>query len=157
VWKFFNINLPDSNTNEPLSHGYIEFSISPYQPLPDGTPVTNSANIYFDFNPPVITNTTVNMFQTTIVSIGELPSEQQLFVYPVPVDDIINIKPEINSAGPIVLELYDIAGKKITTLYEGNFIPGQVISKDLSELNAGVYLLQLMHSGNVSVTKILIE
>ena len=55
TWKFSNINLPDSNTNEPASHGYIAFRIKPVDTLVTGNEILNRAAIYFDFNPPVIT------------------------------------------------------------------------------------------------------
>lgn len=62
AWTFTNILLPDSNTNEPLSHGYVTYRIKPKSSLVIGDVITNSASIYFDFNPPVRTNTT----QTTV-------------------------------------------------------------------------------------------
>lgn len=55
TWKFSNINLPDSNTNEPASHGYIAFRIKPINTLVTGNEIINRAAIYFDFNPAVIT------------------------------------------------------------------------------------------------------
>jgi hypothetical protein len=54
-FKFDNINLPDSGTNQQNSHGYIEFSIKPNQNLTNGSTIKNSANIYFDFNPAIPT------------------------------------------------------------------------------------------------------
>ncbi len=60
VWTFNNIYLPDSNINEPMSHGFVNFSISPFQNLTSGTIVRNKAEIYFDFNQPVITNSVFN-------------------------------------------------------------------------------------------------
>ncbi|MBP7449360.1 MAG: hypothetical protein KA817_04960 [Flavobacteriales bacterium] len=61
VLKFIfpNILLPDSNSNEPLSHGFISFRIKPRAPISPGNVITNIANIYFDFNPPVITDPSV--------------------------------------------------------------------------------------------------
>lgn len=58
-FEFFfpNILLPDSNANEPLSHGHIEFSFKRKPNLPVGTEIDNTAHIYFDFNVPVVTNT----------------------------------------------------------------------------------------------------
>lgn len=55
---FDKINLVDSFTNEPKSHGFISFKITPYDSIPNGTLVKNSADIYFDFNLPIKTNTT---------------------------------------------------------------------------------------------------
>ncbi|MBL4752230.1 MAG: SBBP repeat-containing protein [Flavobacteriales bacterium] len=57
-WTFDNILLPDSNTNEPQSNGFITFTVAQNPDLPNGTVIKNSADIYFDFNAPVITNQT---------------------------------------------------------------------------------------------------
>jgi hypothetical protein len=62
TWRFENILLPDSTTNEPASHGYVRFQI-PSEALTDGSNVTNNASIYFDFNPPVLTNTVVTQVE----------------------------------------------------------------------------------------------
>jgi hypothetical protein len=56
-FKFENILLPDSNSNEPLSHGFVRYRIQPKTNLSAGDSITNFAAIYFDFNEPVITNT----------------------------------------------------------------------------------------------------
>jgi uncharacterized repeat protein (TIGR01451 family) len=56
-WTFPNILLVDSVANEPLSHGYISYSIKRKPGLPIGTQIDNTAHIYFDFNSPVVTNT----------------------------------------------------------------------------------------------------
>ncbi len=62
-WDFDHINLPDSNVNEPASHGYIVYKIKPLSSLALGASILNTANIYFDFNLPIKTNT-----ESTIVS-----------------------------------------------------------------------------------------
>lgn len=61
TFTFENILLPDSTTNEPASHGFVRFSILADQGLANYTPVRNSAGIYFDFNPPIFTNTVENI------------------------------------------------------------------------------------------------
>ena len=58
-WTFPNIQLPDSNVNEAASHGFVSFRIRPRLPVLPGTVIENTANIYFDFNPPVITEPSV--------------------------------------------------------------------------------------------------
>jgi uncharacterized repeat protein (TIGR01451 family) len=60
IFNFPNINLPDSNSNEPESHGYVEFKIRAKDSLTVGSTIENTANIYFDYNAPVITNTVSN-------------------------------------------------------------------------------------------------
>lgn len=57
-FTFPNILLVDSFQNEPLSHGWIEYEIAPDAGLPVPTTIANDASIYFDFNAPVVTNTT---------------------------------------------------------------------------------------------------
>ncbi|MBD0254517.1 MAG: hypothetical protein ICV83_02260, partial [Cytophagales bacterium] len=60
TFTFDNINLPDSTADEPRSHGRIGFSIHPKAGLPEKTRVENLADIFFDYNEPVRTNTTLN-------------------------------------------------------------------------------------------------
>lgn len=58
------IHLPDSNVNEQASHGFIRYRIRLKENLQPGDQLHNTANIYFDFNPAVVTNTTVNTLYT---------------------------------------------------------------------------------------------
>jgi uncharacterized repeat protein (TIGR01451 family) len=60
TFTFENILLPDSNTDEPGSHGAVAYRIMTDSLLPDPTVISNTAYIYFDWNPPVITNTAFN-------------------------------------------------------------------------------------------------
>jgi uncharacterized repeat protein (TIGR01451 family) len=61
-WLFTNIMLPDSNTNEPESHGFIHFRIKTIPGLGVNDIVENGVAIYFDFNEPVITNIASTIF-----------------------------------------------------------------------------------------------
>ena len=64
-WKFDPIYLPDSNINEPGSHGYLAFRIKAKSNIVAGDIIKNNAAIYFDFNTPVATNTVVTIFGTS--------------------------------------------------------------------------------------------
>ena len=55
TWRFSNINLPDSTTNEKASHGFVKFKIRPKEEAGFGTAIKNKAAIYFDYNSPIIT------------------------------------------------------------------------------------------------------
>jgi hypothetical protein len=59
-FKFENINLPDSTTDFLGSQGFIKFRINLEAGLPIPTIIQNEANIYFDQNPPILTNTETN-------------------------------------------------------------------------------------------------
>lgn len=65
-FQFDNILLPDSGTNQLLSHGYVRYRVKPSTTLVAGDSILNTAAIYFDFNPPVITNTAVTGIVTPI-------------------------------------------------------------------------------------------
>jgi hypothetical protein len=55
---FNNIMLPDSTSNEPESHGYVIYKIRTMLGISTGEVINNTASIFFDENPPIITNTT---------------------------------------------------------------------------------------------------
>ncbi|MFD2434034.1 BspA family leucine-rich repeat surface protein [Mesonia maritima] len=55
---FDGINLPDENTNEPASHGFVAYKIKPKNDVTVGDFIEGDARIYFDFNAPIITNMT---------------------------------------------------------------------------------------------------
>lgn len=61
-FSFNHIMLPDSTTDEPGSHGFVQYRINPLPNLPDPTVVTNTSYIVFDYNDPIVTNTTITTF-----------------------------------------------------------------------------------------------
>jgi hypothetical protein len=60
VFKFANINLPDSTTNEAASHGFIKFRVKQHVDVPLQSEIRNQAAIFFDINAPVMTNQTLH-------------------------------------------------------------------------------------------------
>ena len=65
TFNFQNILLPDSTTNFEGSQGFVAYKIQSYNDLPEETEIQNTASIYFDFNPPIVTNTTENVMLST--------------------------------------------------------------------------------------------
>jgi uncharacterized repeat protein (TIGR01451 family) len=129
---FPNILLPDSNVNEPMSHGLISFRIRPKQPLSAGTAIQNITNIYFDFNPPVITEPSVLVaeFSTDITErIGSSP-----MLYPNPAKNRVFIELPNNT---FIIE------SRITTI-DGRVVHGwkgsvRRLDLDVERFPAGVY------------------
>ena len=71
-WTFNDINLPDSISSEKESHGFIKYKIGIKNNLPIGTELKNKADIFFDFNPPIKTNETINTLSDfSIIYIAE--------------------------------------------------------------------------------------
>ena len=67
-FEFINILLPDSNVNEVLSHGYIRFRVQPNSNVLAGI-IPNTANIYFDYNVPVLTNVANTRIDASVVPV----------------------------------------------------------------------------------------
>ena len=64
AFEFRDILLPDNKVNEPLSHGFVRFTIRPLATLVEGDVIKNKASIYFDYNDPVITNNALTEVKT---------------------------------------------------------------------------------------------
>jgi hypothetical protein len=79
--------LADSNTSEPASHGYVTYRIKQNNNVAHLTQIQNSASIYFDFNPPIYTNKTVNTVDM-FLSVPQTEISFPLFnAYPNPSND----------------------------------------------------------------------
>ncbi len=141
---FNNINLPDASSNEPESHGYIQYKIKPKNNIAVGDFMLNSAAIYFDFNPPVITNTVIT---TVIDNLGvEENATNSIALYPVPSSDILNIK----STLPIVdVKVFNNLGQLLFTVAN----PKGVQFLNIEQLSAGMYFVKLTDLDQNSSTK----
>jgi uncharacterized repeat protein (TIGR01451 family) len=109
---FQDINLPDSASDETGSHGFIKFGMKPQGALPDGTVVENVANIYFDFNEPVITAPAV--FTVDASNGIEGADRQQWNIWPNPVEEMLfigGLPPGANA----LFEVVDINGAIVRT------------------------------------------
>ncbi len=60
IFLFENINLVDSMTNYDASQGYVSFRCNAKEGRPENTIIHNTADIIFDTNIPIVTNTTIN-------------------------------------------------------------------------------------------------
>lgn len=136
TFYFDNIMLPDSNTDELNSHGYIIYAITPVANVPDYTVVENTAYIYFDFNAAVITNTTFNTLVTQIpLSVKEISTDGSL-IYPNPVTDESMLR--VTSTGTYDLHIYNSTGQEIIKkTISGDYM---LIRKDFAP---GIYYYQL--------------
>ena len=129
-YHFDNINLPFDDAN---NDGYVVFKIKTKSTLVVGDTFYNSANIYFDYNFPIVTNNYTTTIQNTL-GLQENDFINNITPYPNPVKDILNFKTEQNISK---VEVYDIAGRILSS----NSITENKI--DLSELKTGNYILKL--------------
>lgn len=116
--RFDDIFLPDSTSNEPGSHGFVAFSVFPEKGLTVGDSIPNRAGIYFDYNPPVITNTSV-MRVTMVSAVRELLQNNRISfdLYPNPVSrtGVVSIalpEPVTTQAN---IGLFTLQGQRLST------------------------------------------
>jgi hypothetical protein len=99
---FNNIELPPVTTDEPGSHGFVKYSIRPRQNLPHGTPLRNTAHIFFDFNAPITTNTTETL--AGLVKTTEASSQNPLLqLIPNPASSFVQVKSS-DQTGELILQ-----------------------------------------------------
>lgn len=114
IFRFDDINLPPEEQDFLGSQGFIKYQISPHQGLSDPTVIQNFANIYFDLNPAIVTNTTENILVETLptVSTTELKTTSKALIYPNPSSAEIWIEWPTNSERKDwCVEIYDVFGK----------------------------------------------
>jgi len=146
-FNFYDIFLPDSLNNEPESHGYIYFKIDQLDELPNGTVISNKAAIYFDSNPPIITNEVSRQVERISTNIGKVTDEELFTLYPNPVGDYLIIETQSLEAD---LTIFNSSGQIIT--HHQNIQSGSI---DMRQLNSGIYFCLIEIEGQNLWKKIL--
>jgi hypothetical protein len=108
TFTFANINLPPNSEDEAGSNGFVTFEVKLKAGLNSNYDIYNTAEIYFDFNPPIITNTVM----TDLGSLGIVDLAKNMFVmYPNPAAG--GVITQVLDFERFSAELCDIQGKKI--------------------------------------------
>ncbi|MEP7170238.1 MAG: T9SS type A sorting domain-containing protein, partial [Bacteroidota bacterium] len=154
TFTFDNINLPDSNVNEPASHGFIRYRIKPLSALVAGNQIKNNAAIYFDFNQPVLTDTAL----TSIV----LPTGIEVFnlqssifnLSPNPADGLVSMNFLLKKNADVKVDVFNSFGQKIKTVLNEKLKSGkQQITFDAGGYSDGIYFVKMMVDGEMTVRK----
>jgi uncharacterized repeat protein (TIGR01451 family) len=136
-FKFPNIWLPDSTSDLEGSKGFVQYRIKPIANLPVGTQITNTANIYFDFNAPIQTNTTESNFE--IIQSLKTYSKGKVSVYPNPNNGIFHINMLEKNTNEKTMELTNIVGEKVWS----QKIKSNTATIDINHLPKGLYILNV--------------
>lgn len=155
-WRFDNIMLPDSTSDEPGSHGHIQFKISKLTAPSYGEVIENKAAIYFDFNEPVITNIAVNTYSMMTAIEVQANESGSVKIYPNPFTDNTTFIIQSDNVNEIYsFELTDVLGKKVKSkagISEKQF----EISRD--GLENGIYFYKIYTSESViGIGKVVIK
>ncbi len=139
-FQFNNIHLPAAAINEPKSHGFVSYKIKPKTGLALGTTINNFANIYFDFNAPIVTNTVTDILAQT-VGFNSLDKNNLIKIYPNPANDYFTIATGTNMASTLTVS--DVTGRIL--IRDQEIADNQKIN--IKDLNAGIYFLTLVSKG----------
>jgi hypothetical protein len=141
-FMFDNINL------EPAAHGNIVFKIKTKNNLTVGSSVSNKAEIYFDYNFPIETNTATSTFQT-LSNIG-FDTDSSVRVFPNPTMNRINI-----SASELIktIQLFDGQGRLMIT----SLLNDLKSTFDVSSYSKGIYFLKIQTNQGIKTEKIIKE
>lgn len=162
-WTFNNIMLPDSGTNEEASHGFVTFIVNQQPDLVDGSVINNTAAIYFDFNDPIITNTTVHTINccifTTDGSANQQYSDSELNVriFPNPSENIIHLSLYSVNQENTHIRITDLLGRVLLNEAKELISGNNTISYNISDYAPGVYLIHLGNGKEQQVFKVVKE
>ncbi|MFT5511829.1 MAG: hypothetical protein ACI8SE_000222 [Bacteroidia bacterium] len=139
VWSFKGIELPPNATSgDEESSGFIAYQCGMAEELTVGQIFSNKAYIYFDFQPPVITNTT----ESVVVSNGNQIENQsdEFLVYPNPAVQVVHVQSKHLSINKVTV--YSADGKQVIKAQTESELNTSV---DIAHLQSGMYFLQIDH------------
>jgi len=146
---FEDIYLPfDDATND----GYVVFKIKTLPTLQIGDSFDNTAEIYFDFNFPIITNTETTTIEILSSNENLVKDDIQVNIFPNPARDKIEIQSEFPFDNVL---MRNIEGKLMKQVSVTNF--SKSLSLDISDINPGVYLLHIETENGLLVKELVIK
>ena len=131
----------------PAGKGHVTFQIKPKAGYAIGDIIPNTAYIYFDFNPAIVTNTFTTEFVSTM-SVSEF-NGGAFVAYPNPTKGIITIASKNNTAIEKAT-ITDVLGK---TVVQQNLSATSGIL-DISSLTSGMYFLTVEANNQKNTVKI---
>jgi len=152
-FKFDNIMLPDSNVNLLGSNGFVNYYLTQNPGHVNGTIIENYADIFFDFNDPVRTNTTYHEVDDGTTHTNDLSAAIDFGLSPNPTKDNIILTTKDDIGPNAQVSIVDLQGKvlHVQRLQENK----QEI--DLSSISAGIYLMYVKaEDGSIGTRKFIV-
>lgn len=143
-FKFDGINLPPSVANTATGKGFITYEVEVNPSIQVGDIVSNTANIFFDFNPAIVTNTVDREFVTTLSTNNF--NKSSLKLYPNPANSTVSIESE-NTID--FIEITDINGRII----HKQRIDAKQDIINVENLTNGIYFIKLQSNQDKTIIK----
>ena len=156
TFTFNNINLPPAIWSEDGSNGMLTYTIETKPSLALGTQFTNNAAIYFDYNEPIITNTTLNTLGVPQGIQGVANANEDFTIYPNPANKMFYAQINSNDATIAVMNITDVSGKQVMQQTLKLQTGTQNISVDVASLTPGLYFVSVVNNGKSSTQKLVI-
>ncbi len=153
TWQFDDIHLPSEDMDEPNSHGYVYYKIKPTAGYKVGDIIPNTAKIYFDFNPAVITNTFQTEFVATLSSKGF--TDNNFFMSPNPTKDYVEIRFNKNISHSINIVVYNVEGKELINSVKK--LKDNRITFNASQFSKGMYFVKLNDGTSEVIKKLIVN
>jgi uncharacterized repeat protein (TIGR01451 family) len=147
---FENINLPPEISDEPASHGFIAFKIKPAGTVGVGSVIENTADIYFDFNFPIVTNTVATT--VTLLANKDFGLKDSILLYPNPAGNILNIEIQ-SSFGTASVKIFNQLGQLVKTINKIDTSQTNTIA--VGDLKTGTYFVQITSDNGTSIKKLI--
>jgi uncharacterized repeat protein (TIGR01451 family) len=151
TWNFRTINLPPTVTNPNESHGFVHFRIKPKTGYAVGDIIPNTASIYFDYNPAIVTNTFNTEFVTTLGNAQF--SNNNFSLFPNPASNSVQINLQNTSETIATILINDILGKNIKTITN---VSSNQNTINVSSLSQGIYFVTITTENNLKLVKKLV-
>jgi uncharacterized repeat protein (TIGR01451 family) len=145
TFTFNAIWLESSDVDLEASQGFIRYEIQEKTGLVEGDAIENTAYIFFDFNPPIVTNTTVNT-NAYPLSLNQNVSSS-LTTYPNPSSGTVNFSGD--QVQKVVI--YDVLGQVVMRKNLSNN------SLSLSDLNNGIYFVEMHTLENKQTLRLVVN
>lgn len=150
-WNFDNIQLPVSVSGTNTGKGYVTFMAKLKPGFAVGDIIPNTANIYFDTNPAIVTNTFNTEFLSTLNNVGF--DAGNFVMYPNPATNNVQIRLQNSTENLESVIVYDVLGKSIL---KSTNVTSNVISLDVSDVSSGIYFVEIKTQNNLKQTKKLV-
>ncbi len=152
AFTFYNIQLPDSGSDQAGSNGYVNYAIRTKSNLAPATVINNRAGIIFDSNVPVMTNTTYNVIRLQ-TGLNGMTSSFQISASPNPSSSNIVFAFSKNLQENANLIIRTIDGK--TLLTKNNITSSENIN--IGFLPAGIYICTVTTKETSYIVKVVKE